>query len=86
MATVGDNRNIEQINNKLKKLKKEYRDQKKKLGWNKCSITEKSPFQASWLGAQWQTCMPTDRGLELKFRNAWGDCGWSTVAKFHWQW
>ncbi len=32
MAAAGYERNIEQISNKLKKLKKEYRDQKKDLG------------------------------------------------------
>ncbi|KAK7128316.1 hypothetical protein R3I94_016776 [Phoxinus phoxinus] len=32
MAAAGFNRTIEQINNKLKKLKKDYRDQKKELG------------------------------------------------------
>lgn len=32
MATAGYDRTVEQINNKLKKLRKEYRDQKKGLG------------------------------------------------------
>ncbi|KAI3364060.1 hypothetical protein L3Q82_010879 [Scortum barcoo] len=43
MATVGYDRNIEQINNKLKKLKKEFRDQKRELGRSGAGRPRKSP-------------------------------------------
>ncbi|KAI3355679.1 hypothetical protein L3Q82_004273 [Scortum barcoo] len=43
MATAGYDRNIEQINNKLKKLKKDYRDQKRELRRSGAGWPRKSP-------------------------------------------
>lgn len=44
MVTAGFDRNVEQINNKLKKLKKDYRDQKKDLGRSGNGWPRRNPY------------------------------------------